>query len=96
MNGLQIASTGWTAFWSTVTQPWFLGLLMMIVVASLLISFAFRQTMRGLMWALRVLSALTGTLLVISFLNNLGLPVVEDLRWLINMALTAMQAPILL
>lgn len=96
MSSLDIASNGWTAFWSTMSEPWVMGMVMFILVLFLLIGFVLRSTYRMVSIAMRVLAALVATVLVLSFANNIGLPIVEWLRTLINMALTAMNAPILL
>ena len=96
MNTQEVANTGWTAFWSVMGSPGMLGLMLALAITVALGGLALNRVSRAWSILLRILSGFICLMLIISFANNLGLPVVAWLHAIINSILSAMRAPILL
>lgn len=93
MSIVDIGVTGWRAFWSSVTAPGAFGIYFIILIAAILIGFAFNRTASAFQIGLRIVALMLSVVMIFGALGVLGLSL-TGLTPAINWFLAQIQAPL--
>lgn len=95
MNMKDISTDGWTSFWSTMATYQAIGIMAAVLLVCLLGGWALGKASTAIVWASRIIGGLIAVVLLLSFSQNLGLPILDWLHAIVNVTLKAINAPII-